>query len=109
MKRRLHRRYGRASARGLKEVPPPGTKVRLTGHFLKSTGQHAGSEGTSVWQVIGPVPGMPHHVYVNEKHPESYRQMMWGDLPESERPVYRAFALGNLQIVGAKPKAADYP
>jgi hypothetical protein len=103
----LARRYGHAG--GLKSQPPPGTPVRLTGAYLKSTGQQRGSEGASKWKVIGPVPGMPRHVYVDEPHPEEYRTMMWGDLPESERPKWRAFALGNLQIIGAKPKAEDYP
>ena len=35
--------------------------------------------------------------------------MMFGDLPEAEQPRYRAIALGNLEVVGAKPKAKDYP
>jgi len=89
--------------------PAEGTPVRLTGKFLKNTGQQRGSEGASRWKVIGPVPGMPEHVYVNEPHSEEYRKMMWGDLPEEERPKWRAIALGNLEIIGAKPKAKDYP
>lgn len=31
--------------------PAPGTRVRLTGAFLRSTGQIAGGEGTRVWTV----------------------------------------------------------
>jgi len=89
--------------------PAEGTPVRLTGKFLKNTGQHRGGEGASRWKVIGPVPGMPEHVYVNEPHSEEYRKMMWGDLPEEERPKWRAIALGNLEVIGAKPKAKDYP
>jgi hypothetical protein len=107
--RTLRRRYGHASARGLSDMPPIGTKVRLTGTFLKNTGQQRGGEGASRWKIIGPVPGMPQHVYVDEKYDDEYRKMMWGDLPEVERPKYRAIALGNLEIVGAKPKAGDYP
>ena len=30
---------------------PPGTTVRLTGQFLRSTGQIAGGEGQSKWIV----------------------------------------------------------
>jgi hypothetical protein len=101
----LHHRYGHAG--GLKAQPPPGTKVRFTGKFLSSTGQY--TLAPHVWRVIGPTPGMPNHVQVDEKYDDEYRKMMWGDLPENERPLYRSIALGNLQIVGAKPKAADYP
>lgn len=90
-------------------VPPAGTTVRLTGKYLKNTGQHKGREGASRWKIIGPVPGMPEHVYVNEPLDDEYRKMMFGDLPEAEQPRYRAIALGNLEVVGAKPKAKDYP
>ncbi len=97
---------GRKPARGLAEVPPPGTRVRLTGAFLKSTGQQRGSEGASVWTVIG---GDGDFVIVDEPFDEEYRTMMWGDLPEAERPKWRRFNKFNLEIVGAKPKAGDYP
>lgn len=90
-------------------VPPAGTTVRLTGKFLRNTGQHKGREGASRWKVVGPVPGMPQHVYVNEPVPEEDRIAWYGDLPEEERPRWRAIALGNLEVVGAKPKAKDYP
>ncbi len=102
--RALRRRYGHAA--GLKAMPPVGTKVRLTGKFLQSTGQFKGREGASVWQVVG---GSDPFVYVNEPLDEEYRKQMWGDLPEAERPKWRTFHKGNLQIVGAKPKAEDYP
>jgi hypothetical protein len=93
--------------RGLKNLPPPGTRVRLTGAFLKSTGQQRGGEGASVWTVVGS--SGDSFVLVNEPYSEEYRQQMWGDLPESERPKWRAINKANLQIVGAKPKAGDYP
>ncbi len=35
----------------LKSKYPPGTRVRLTGKFLRSTGQMAGGEGLSKWVV----------------------------------------------------------
>lgn len=31
----------------------PGDRVKLTGKFLKSTGQQAGPEGQRVWTVVG--------------------------------------------------------
>jgi hypothetical protein len=108
MRHSLRRRYGHATTkRGLKEIPPIGTKVRLTGAFLKSTGQQRGSEGVSVWHVIGSWGG--DHVYVDEPLDPKYVREMWGDLPEAERPKWRSFHKGNLQIVGAKPQAGDYP
>lgn len=104
--RALRRRYGHASGGGLKEIPPVGTKVRLTGKFLRDTGQQRGGEGASVWTVVG---GSGSFVQVNEPYDDEYRKQMWGDLPESERPKWRSINKANLQIVGAKPKAADYP
>lgn len=105
-RRTLRRRYGHAKG-GLKTLPPIGTKVRLTGTFLKSTGQQRGSEGASVWTVVGNWGG--NYVYVDEPLDDAYRAKMWGDLPESERPKWRSFAKGNLQIVGGPLKAGDYP
>ena len=88
------------------EDTPIGAKVRLTGTFLKSTGQQCGPEGLSVWTVVA---NDGDFVLVNEPHDEEYRKHMWGDLPESERPKWRRINRANLQIVGAKPKASDYP
>lgn len=35
----------------MRNKPEPGTRVRLTGDFLRSTGQQAGGEGQSKWTV----------------------------------------------------------
>lgn len=35
----------------MKNKPTPGTKVRLTGEFLRNTGQQVGGEGLSRWIV----------------------------------------------------------
>jgi hypothetical protein len=112
---RLRHRYGRASKRGLAVKPPPGTRVRLTGIFLKNTGQQRGGEGSSIWTVIpdsesgfpGPQLGGD-FVTVNEPVAD---QSMWADI-QSTRPdgrFMRKLNIHNLQIVGAKPKAEDYP
>jgi len=99
-----------ASKRGLQAVPPAGTKVRLTGYFLKSTGQQRGSEGLSRWTVQACACDLcktGRFVCTDERFEDSYRTIMWGDLPLAERPEFRHIACGNLEIVGGKPKAAD--
>ena len=47
-----------ASRPGLTHAEP-GTRVRLTGRFLKSTGQQAGDEGSKVWTVRACKCGQP--------------------------------------------------
>ena len=110
--RALRRRYGHAG--GLKALPLPGTTVRLTGKFLKNTGQHRGSEGASRWIVLPwsesgfPDKASSDFVVVNEPQ---YDQSMYADI-KSTRPdgkFMRLINKGNLEIVGAKPKAEDYP
>ena len=93
--------------RGLQVRPAPGTRVRLTGYFLKNTGQQAGGEGQSVWQ-IAPCecrscddwegPNCMPLVAVNEVVARS-----------GEEPRWRHIAAYNLEVVGAPPRAADYP
>lgn len=36
----------------MKTKPPPGTRVRLTGEFLRNTGQQAGGEGQKSWTIV---------------------------------------------------------
>lgn len=98
--------YGAKSpmARGLKEPPPPGTKVRLTGSFLKSTGQQRGGEGASRWTVLG---NSGAFVIVNEE--ADTRWFTPEELAADPSPKWRRINRANLEIVGAKPKAGDYP
>ena len=100
----LKRRYGRASARGLQSPPPVGSRVRLTGSFLKSTGQQRGREGASVWTVVGNTPSF---VIVNEPADTSY--FTPAEMAADPSLKWRRINKGNLEIVGAKPKAGDYP
>ena len=96
---------------GLKTKPSAGTRVRLTGKFLASTGQTTGGDGPSRWLTVDCGCGLcsgGRYVATDEKYPEALRLQMWGDLPEAERPLYRHIAIGNLEIVGANPKAKDY-
>jgi len=97
---------------GLKTKPAPGTKVRLTGVFLKNTGQQAGSEGTSTWltEACKCVMCQTNCVAVNEPHSAALDKTGYEDVPDEIRlKMRRHFNLANLEIVGAPPKAEDYP
>jgi hypothetical protein len=106
--------------RGLRVWPAPGTTVRLTGYFLRCTGQQAGGEGTKRWRVVRDcgVPGCTCHderpgdltasftlVPVDEPLPrEGYEDVV------STRPdgrLMRHINAANLEVVGAPPRAAD--
>jgi len=91
-------------------MPLPGTKVRLTGYFLKCTGQQRGSEGLSRWTIVACECSLckgGDHVATNE--PAYLPPGMYDDLPVEQRPKWRHIALCNLEIVGAPPRANDYP
>lgn len=74
-----------------------GDKVKLTGKFLKSTGQGLGREGQKSWTVVGFWLNNPEMVFVNE--PVAMPEM-YADLPESERPKWRTINAANLFKVG---------
>lgn len=115
MHNRLRHRYGRASKRGLAAKPPPGTRVKLTGIFLKNTGQQRGGEGSKVWTVLSDFEsGFPgggglgaDFVTVNEPQDPSFYSDITSTRPDGQ--FMRKINTHNLQIVGAKPKAEDYP
>ena len=60
----------------------PGDRVRLTGEFLRDTGQYAGPEGLARWKVMGCDCGMCVHgwshqhqfVAVNEPHQDNSKR-----------------------------------
>lgn len=96
----------------LKSPPKPGTRVRLTGAFLKSTGQQVGPEGRKVWTVQACDCSLctgGRFALTDERLSDEYRAEMWGDLPEEQRPRFRHVAIFNLENVKAPPQAADYP
>mgnify|MGYP001610860389 CR=1 FL=1 len=72
----------------------PGTKVRLTAKFLRSTGQHRGSEGHSVWKVIEDRGDM---VLVDEPWDLSLTEQ---ELKADPSLKWRRIARPNLQQVG---------
>ena len=76
----------------------PGDRVRLTGAFLRSTGQQRGREGMSVWTVRA-VEGS--FIVTDQKHDPRYMVMTWPEFAEGsadyESLVYRRFHAGNLE------------
>ncbi len=96
----------------LGRIPPAGTKVRLTGIFLKNTGQIAGGEGQSKWLIVAcscSLCKQGDFVAVNEPHLCQKDPRGYEDLAPEDRPKWRHFAAGNLEIVGAPCKAIDLP
>ena len=79
----------------------PGTRVRLTGTFLRSTGQLAGGEGASKWTIVAcdcalcadRTPGW-RFVAVDEPGFDGGQ---------------RHFNAANLEAIGSRPRAANYP
>jgi hypothetical protein len=100
-----------ASKRGLQVRPPVGSKVRLTGYFLKSTGQVKGEEGAKRWTVVadcgfgqGAFCQCP-WVAVDETDDSDFYPDVKSTRADGR--LMRHIALGNLELVGAPPKAAD--
>lgn len=84
-----------------------GTKVRLTGCFLRSTGQYTGSDANGWWLVVAcncELCKRGEMCAVNEPVLD-YGQ--WDDIPKEERPKWRHFATGNLEEVGKPSKAKN--
>lgn len=79
----------------------PGMRVRLTGDFLRSTVQVAGGEGASRWTVVEcgcPMCGRDGaFCAVNEPHLCQSDPTGYEDIPESMRPKWRHFNVGNLE------------
>lgn len=94
----------------MKKVPPVGTKVRLTGYFLKCTGQQRGSEGVSRWTVTACTCGLcASGRFVATDEPKDTSVGYEDQTPEWRANAKRHIAIGNLEIVGAAPKPGDYP
>lgn len=87
-----------------------GSQVKLTGAFLRSTGQMAGGEGSSVWTVMGYAErrGRPDYDFVQVDEPADQSYFM--DLPPEERPKWRRINAHNLMPArGGKMKARYFP
>ena len=105
---------------GLRRKPAAGTTVRLTGSFLRSTGQVAGGEGGKRWTVVEcPCRSCDDRAWnsahggalvaLNEPHGCQSDPRGYEDVPESERPRWRHVSAWNLEVVGSPPRAADCP
>jgi hypothetical protein len=89
----------------------------MTGYFLKCTGQTTGSEGMSRWLTVACACDLcktNRFVAVNEPNnyteADGYSRAELDDAKAGKNGLlWRHIALGNLQIVGAAPKAADQP
>lgn len=90
----------------------PGTKVRLSGSFLQSTGQLLGSAGTSLWVVQECSCGSCKSgltVATDEPHPEE--DLAWftpEELRENPALRWKHIARSNLTILG-QPSVRDCP
>jgi len=76
----------------------PGTKVRLSGKFLRSTGQISGGEGSKVWTVLD-APCSDRLVAVDEERacPEDFTPEEYAADPSLK---WRRIAKANLTVVG---------
>ena len=91
----------------------PGTKVRLTGAFLRSTGQIAGGEGQRTWLLVEckcalcapkrPQPGIPVCVAVDELAADQ------DQYDAADRPRWRHVLATNLQRVGRPVRLLEEP
>jgi len=77
-----------------------GLRVRLTGAFLRSTGQYLGSEGISRWTIVEckcSLCALGDYCAVNEPHLCQSDPTGYEDIPEAERPKWRHFNVVNLE------------
>ena len=79
-----------------------GDSVRLTGAFLRNTGQQRGAEGRKVWKVRA-LDGR--FVIVDEEFPADVLARLWPDIPkghpEFESIRFRRIVVANLQRVAS--------
>lgn len=83
----------------------PGTKVRASGKFLRSTGQLTGSAGSKVYLVRAcecELCLMGKYVSVNERRPADYVAQLWTPEEVAAHPgvVWHHFHKENLVVVG---------
>jgi hypothetical protein len=80
----------------------PGTTVRLTGKFLRSTGQIAGGDGSKRWCIVAcdcVLCSDGCYAAVDEPHLCQSDPRGWEDRPAEERPKWRHFNIANLENV----------
>ena len=77
-----------------------GDRVKLTGKFLKNTGQRTGSAGLDTWTIVGFWGENDEMALVNEPHLCQSDPTGYEDIPPEERPKWRTINVGNLYKVG---------
>lgn len=85
----------------MKQAIQAGDRVKLTGKFLRSTGQYTGREAQSVWTVTDIVNG-GRWAITDQQLEESYVNSTFSleELSADPTLCYRRIAVGNLQKVG---------
>ncbi len=76
----------------------PGARVRLSGKFLRSTGQYTGGAGQSVWTILDLPAGSSSWVVVNEEADTSLYTA--AELADDPSLKWRRIARANLVLVG---------
>lgn len=76
-----------------------GDRVKLTGKFLKNTGQRTGSAGLDTWTIVG-FWGDGDYAFVSEPHACQSDPTGYEDLAPEDRPKWRSIAVANLYKVG---------
>jgi hypothetical protein len=92
-KRGAHRRNA-----GKSDGMVPGARVRLSGKFLRSTGQYTGGAGQSVWTILDLPAGSASWVVVNEEADTSLYTA--AELADDPSLKWRRIARANLVLVG---------
>lgn len=83
-----------------------GSKVRLTGKFLKNTGQHRSPEARSTWTITGITSNG--WAITNERlSDESLKMFTAEELAADPSLAFRRIALANLHIVGQADSRND--
>ena len=93
-----------------------GAVVRLTGRFLRNTGQIAGSEGASRWKIVAcecrlcrPSGDGFRCVAVDEPHEAQRDPRGYEDIPADERPKWRHINAANLELANKLVRPVNLP
>lgn len=86
---------------GSQQTFSPGDKVRLTGRFLRNTGQLKGGEGRKVWTVVECACGLCSRggfVAVDERNTDGPRHIATGNLKRVGQSDHSADALTGVWV-----------
>lgn len=93
-----------------------GARVRLTGRFLRNTGQQAGGEGASTWEIVAcGCDGCQRNdddfrlVAVNQPHLAQTDPTGYEDISPDQRPKWRHINAANLELAGKLVRPINLP